>query len=792
MNERALRVLEYQKIISMLEDKAASSIGKEMVKELKPSSEYEIVKTMQQETNEAMNVLLKRGTPPLGGVRDINNQLRRAKIGAVLSPKGLIYTADLLRAARRVKSFISNDKGDKRSHYQLIESLIEQLHEYKDIEDSIYNAIISEEEISDNASNKLRSLRRKIELKKQSIRSKLSSIINSTQNKKYLQDSLVTMRNDRFVVPVKQEYRSQFGGMIHDQSSSGATLFVEPMVIVNMNNELNKLKLDEEEEIKRILSELSAMVSEIVDQLHKNMKILAKIDFIFAKGHLAIDMDGVNPKLNKDGYVSMKKARHPLIDKKEVVPIDIYVGKEFTSLVITGPNTGGKTVTLKTIGLMTLMAQAGLHLPVASGSTINVFEDVFADIGDEQSIEQSLSTFSAHMTNIIDILKHVKHNCLVLFDELGAGTDPVEGAALAISILEHLNKRDIRTVATTHYSELKLYALSNDKVQNAAVEFNVETLSPTYKLLIGVAGKSNAFEISKRLGLPDFIIDGAKGQISGENIQFEDILSDIEKDRVKALKNREESQMLKEEVRQLKEELINQKEKITKIKRDAQKNAKVEARKILAEAKEEAESIIKGIQKISTDIEKEHRKKLQESKDKLKTKIDKINSQLTEDVLNVPNYKPPKSLSIGDTVKVVNLNQIGTVIELPDESGNVLVQVGIMKVKINLSNLQLAKNEENKDIVKSTKKFIKSKTRGVKMNIDIRGKTIEEAMLDVDKYLDDAYISNLGMVTIIHGKGTGALRQGIRQLLKSHKHVKTYKQGAFSEGGTGVTVVELN
>ncbi|WP_066504240.1 endonuclease MutS2 [Abyssisolibacter fermentans] len=791
MNKRALRVLEYHKIIDKLQQKAESSLGKDMVSKLEPSSEFEIVQSMQEETNEAMNILLKRGNPPLGGIRDISNELRRAKIGAVLSPRGLLNTADLLRVSRRLKSFIKNDKADKKSSYYIIENYIEELNEYKSIEDSIFNSIISEEEISDNASSTLRSIRRKIETKKQSVRSKLSSIINSTQNKKYLQESLVTMRNDRFVVPVKQEYRVQFPGLIHDQSSSGATLFIEPMAIVNMNNELNQLRLEEEEEIKRILSELSAMIAEVVDEISTNVKLLGKIDFIFAKGKLALDMDAIKPKLNNEGYVSIKKARHPLIDKKAVVPIDIYVGKEFTSLVITGPNTGGKTVTLKTMGLLTLMAQAGLHIPSASGSIINIFKEVFADIGDEQSIEQSLSTFSAHMTNIIDILNSVRDNSLVLFDELGAGTDPTEGAALAISILEYLNKNKIRTVATTHYSELKLYALSNDNVENAAVEFDVETLSPTYKLLIGIAGKSNAFEISKKLGLQEFIIKEAKKHISNESIQFEDILTDIEKDRTITEKNREESEALKKEVEILREELLDKKDKIEKIKRDAQRKAKVEARKILSQAKEDADNIIKGIKDLSVQIEKEKSKRLQESKEKLKIKIDKIDTELTDEVLNVPNYKPPKNLSVGDTVRIVNLNQVGTVISLPDENGNLTVQVGIMKVNVNISNLQITQDEENEQIQKSTRKFIAKKTSYAKTEIDLRGKTVEEAILDVDKYLDDAYISNLNLVTIIHGKGTGVLRQGVRQLLKKHKHVKSYRQGEFSEGGTGVTVVEL-
>lgn len=791
MNEKTLRVLEYDKIIDMLINKAESSLGKEICRNIKPSINIEDVERLQQETDEALRIVTSRGTPPLGGIHDILNEIKRAEIGAVLSPGSLLKIADTLRAARRLKSFIKQDKGDKQSSYPIIQSLIYNLNTFKEIEDSIFNAIISEEEISDNASPTLRNIRKQIEMKHSTIRSKLNSIINSQKYKKYLQESLITIREGRFVVPVKQEYRSEFPGLVHDQSSSGATLFIEPMAVVELNNQLKELKVQEQKEIERILSELTEMVAKESNYIKDNQKYLAYIDFVFAKAKLALNMDAIKPKLNNNGYINIKAGRHPLLNKDSVVPTNIYIGNGFDTLVITGPNTGGKTVTLKTVGLLTLMAQSGLHVPANYGSEISVFSNIFADIGDEQSIEQSLSTFSSHMTNIVNILEKVDKNSLVLLDELGAGTDPTEGAALAMSILDFLHSQGIKTIATTHYSELKVYALTTNGIENASVEFDVETLSPTYKLLIGVPGKSNAFEISKRLGLNSFIIEKAKEMITKENLEFEDVLAKIEKDRRISEENRIETERLKLEVARLKEELADKKEKLAQNRERMLREARQEARRILMEAKNEADSIVKELRELSIEIGKERNKRIQETKDKLKNKLNNIENELTDNIIIKKNIKPPKDLKPGDSVEILSLNQKGVVVTSPDADGNLTVQVGIMKINVHISNLKSVKSEEENKAVIGTKTMVKTKTKSIKQEIDLRGKTLEEAILDVDKYLDDAYIAGLNEVTIIHGKGTGVLREGISQLLKSHRHVKRFRLGKYGEGGSGVTVVEL-
>ncbi|KNF07495.1 DNA mismatch repair protein MutS [Gottschalkia purinilytica] len=791
MKEKTLRVLEYNKIIDILSQKAESSLGKDIALRLTPSSDFNEVKTLQEETDEALRILLKRGAPPLGGIHDILQEIKRVEIGAILSPGGLLKVADTLRAARNLKNFMKSDKENEISEFVILLGLIEELNSYRQLEDDIFNAIISEEEISDNASPTLRNIRKQIQMKNDSIRGRLNSIINSSTHRKYLQDALITIREGRFVVPVKQEYRAEFKGLVHDQSSSGATLFIEPMEIVNLNNELKELKLKEKAEIERILTELTQQVSCESEGIKSNQDILAHIDFIFAKGKFSLDIKGIKPELNSNGYINIKKGRHPLLDINDVVPTDFYLGDEFNTLVITGPNTGGKTVTLKTIGLLTLMTQSGLQIPADYGSEMAVFKNVFADIGDEQSIEQSLSTFSSHMTNIVDMLNSVEDNSLILFDELGAGTDPTEGAALAMSILDYLHERNIRTVATTHYSELKVYALTKDGIENASVEFNVETLSPTYRLLIGVPGKSNAFEISKRLGLQDFIINSAKELISKENIDFEDVLASLEKDRRETEINREETERLKKEIQELKEELDRKKEKIDISKDRIIKEAKKEAKDILLEAKEESERIINDLRDLSIEIEKEKNKKLQEAKDKLKSKLDNIEGDLAEKILSQKSSKPLSNVKIGEDVKILSLNQTGTVLAPPDESGNVLVQVGVMKITVPLNTIEISKKESKKETKVSAKAVIKDKSKNIKNELDFRGKNLEEAMLDVDKYLDDAYIAGLKTVQLIHGKGTGILREGIGQLLKKHKHVKSYRLGNYREGGTGVTIVEM-
>ncbi len=791
MNEKTLRVLEYAKIINMLADKTESKLGRNLVEQLKPSTDINKIEYMQNETHEAVNLLIKRGRPPLGGIHDVLSEVKRAEIGSTLMPINLLRIADTLRAARRLKSFIRQDKEDKDSRYIILKDMLLSLNVYKDVEDRIFNAIISEEEISDNASTTLKNIRRQIQSKNSAVRNKLNSIINSSTNKKYLQDAIITIRGDRFVVPVKQENKANIPGLVHDQSSSGATLFIEPIAVVELNNELKELKLKEKAEIERILAELTEMVAVDCEGIRENQNILAHVDFIFAKARLALEMDGTKPVLNDEGFINIKKGRHPLINRDEVVPTNFHIGKDFTTLVITGPNTGGKTVTLKTVGLFTLMAQSGLQVPAEYGTTMAVFENLFADIGDEQSIEQSLSTFSSHMTNIVDILKIIDDNSLVLFDELGAGTDPTEGAALAMAILNYLHNKQIRTVATTHYSELKVYALTTEGIENACVEFDVETLSPTYKLLIGIPGKSNAFDISKRLGLQDFIIDDAKELISKENVEFEDVLASIEKDRRISEENREESEKLKQEIDKLKGELTREKEKIENMKKRILSEAKKEARKIVSDAKTESDEIVNELKNISDEIEKERNKRIQDATDKIKDKLEDIESDLTENVLSKKNKKPPKNIKAGETVKLLNLNQSGTVLTPPDSEGNITVQVGIMKVNVHVSTIERAKDKQSSDTVAHTKAFIRTKTKMIKNEIDLRGKNLEEAILDVDKYLDDVYISGLNLAYIIHGKGTGILREGIKQILKTHRHVKSFRLGKHGEGGSGVTVVEI-
>lgn len=791
MNDKTLRVLEYNKIIQKLISKTESSLGVSLAEELKPALNINEVIQLQNETDEGTRIIIKRGNPPLRGVHDISSEIKHAEIGAVLTPRALLNIADTLSAARKIKTFIGQIKEDKDSKYPILEDMSTSLNSYKSIEDSIFNAIISEEEISDNASSLLKNIRRQIQVKNDSIRKKLNSIINSSTNKKYLQEAIVTIREDRFVVPVKQEYKVNFPGLVHDQSSSGATLFIEPIAIVELNNELKELRLKEKAEIERILLELTEKVAIESEGIRNNQSLLAKFDFIFAKGKLSLDMKGIKPSINDKGYINIKKGRHPLLNAKNVVPIDIYLGEEFNTLVITGPNTGGKTVTLKTVGLLTLMMQSGLQVPADYGTKMAVFSNVFADIGDEQSIEQSLSTFSSHMTNIVDILSNVEENCLVLFDELGAGTDPTEGAALAMSILDYLHSKDIRTVATTHYSELKVYALTTDGIENASVEFNVETLSPTYRLLIGVPGKSNAFEISKRLGLQNFIIDYARNMISREKIEFEDVLASIERDRRESEQNRQDSERLKLEIDKLKDELLQKKNKLETMKQQIMREAKQEARKLLKNAKEEAESIISELKDISTEIEKEKSKRIQEAKDKLRTELDSIEDGLAENLIVKTNPKPPKNLKPGEIITILSLNQNGTVLSSPDDDGNIMVQVGIMKIKVHISTIARGVDKAKDESKSRTKSIMKSKAINIKNELDLRGMNLEEAMLDVDKYLDDAYIAGLKSVYIIHGKGTGVLRAGIGQLLKRHRHVSSYRLGNYGEGGTGVTVVEL-
>jgi DNA mismatch repair protein MutS2 len=791
MNIKSLKILEYYKVIDMLKEKTSSSLGLKYIERLKPSSNYNEVSQILQETSEAQAILIKRGGLSLGGIHDIELQVKKANIGSSLDPGQLLMVADTLRAARLLKNTLSGD-NEENFNYPIIQGLTNSLYTYRDIEEKIYNAIVSEIDVSDNASSTLRDLRRRIIQKNQSIRSKLNSIITSTTYQKYLQDAIISIRGDRFVVPVKVEYRGQVPGIIHDQSSSGATLFVEPISIVEINNELRELRLKENEEIERILKELSGYIGEVSNEIISNQEILGKLDFIFAKGKLSVKMKAIEPVLNEDKYLNIKNGKHPLLNINEVVPNTIWIGKEFHTLVITGPNTGGKTVTLKTVGLFTLMTQSGLHIPADFGTSMCVFDNVFADIGDEQSIEQSLSTFSSHMTNIVSILSDITENSLVLFDELGAGTDPIEGAALAISILEDVQIAGAKCIATTHYSEIKHYALTKEGVENAAVEFSLETLSPTYRLLIGVPGKSNAFEISKRLGLSEYVIQRAKGFINTENIQLEDLLQNIEKNRLKAIEEKEEAQRLREEIQRLKEEYD---EKIFKIEQQKEKileNAKKDAYKVTKEAKEKSDEIIKELRELEKEMaSREKNKKVEDLRKEISKSMEGLQPSVQSMIIPKLAKKEIKDLKPGDDVKVVTLNQQGSVISVDNSKKEALIQIGIMKMNLPFASLEKSKKDPKSTVTQSTRKIIKSKLNSVKSEVDLRGMRFEEAMEEIDKYLDDAYVAGLERITIIHGVGTGALKSGIKEILKKHKHVKTSREGAYGEGGAGVTIVEL-
>ena len=791
MNEKTLKTLEYYKIIKKLEAKAESELGREKIREIVPLTRMDEIERLQEETREAYNILIKRSAPPLFGINDIESSIRRIEKGGILEAAGLLDVADSLRVSRRLKSYLKNNDGDRESEYPILENLIGSLEAYRRIEEEISGAIVSEDEISDNASSSLKNIRRDKKNKNDSIRSKLNSIINSEKYQKILQDNIITVREGRYVVPVRQESRGSIKGIVHDMSSSGATVFIEPMSIVNLNNELRELELKELEEIQRILERLSGLVLEEAHGIIMNQKILQELDCIFAKGKLALDMKAVKPILNNEKKINLKKARHPLLAEKDVVPIDIYLGQEFNSLVVTGPNTGGKTVTLKTVGLLTAMAQSGLHIPADFNSEIGVFSKIFADIGDEQSIEQSLSTFSSHMTNIVRILDEVDERSLVLFDELGAGTDPTEGAALAMSILDHLLRRKIRTIATTHYSQLKVYALTTEDVANASVEFDVETLSPTYRLLIGVPGKSNAFEISKRLGLQDYIIDSARNLISEENIEFEDVLQSLEKDRLEAEENRIRSEHHKIEVERLEEKLAKEEAKTRDMRDKILTRAREEARDILRSAKEDVDDLVGEIRDIHFNVGRERNKQIEEAQKKLKTSLGDVESDLAKDILNVKSDNIPKNLKVGDTVRVLAFDQVGEVISEVSDKGEVQVQVGIMKITANIEGLERARSEVEEETEIRTRHIIKSKARNVDTEIDLRGKNLGEALMDVDKYIDDAYIAGLKQIEIIHGKGTGILRSGITSYLKNHTHVASYRLGEFNEGGDGVTIVTL-
>lgn len=792
MDNKSFKVLEFDKIIEILKTKASSSLGLHKIENLEPSSDFEEVQYRLQETTEAQSILIKRGHVNLGGIHDVLDKVKRAEIGASLDPGSLLMVADTLRAARVLSNSLSGDGEEEDFNYPIIQSLATSLYIHREIEDAVYNAIVSEIEIADSASHTLRDIRRKIVQKNQSIRSKLNTIISSATYQKYLQDSIISMRGDRFVVPVKAEYRSVVAGIVHDQSSSGATLFIEPMSIVEMNNELRKLKLDEQEEIERILAELSKMIGEIAREIISNQEILEKIDFVFAKGKLSLEMKGIDPKLNKEKSFVIKNGRHPLLDPKKVVANTIYLGDEFHTLVITGPNTGGKTVTIKTVGLFALMTQSGLHIPADFGSSMCVYDNIFADIGDEQSIEQSLSTFSSHMTRIVSILDKVTEDSLVIFDELGAGTDPVEGAALAIAILEDVRMAGAKCIATTHYSELKNYALTKKGVENAAVEFDVETLSPTYRLLIGVPGKSNAFEISKKLGLSEFVINRAKEFINTENIELEDLLQNVEKNRIKAEEDRAEAEKLKTEIQMIRDAEAEKLEKLTNQKEKMMERARSEAFSITRQAKEEVDEIIKRLRELEQErASKEKNRQIEQLRKELTDSMGSLQPTVKSMIVPKVASKEIKNLKAGEDVKVITLNQEGTVVSADDKKKEAVVQIGIMKMTLPYKSLQRIKNQQQATVTKKTRSVIKAKSGRVKGEVDLRGMNLEEATLELEKYLDDATVAGLEQVTVIHGVGTGVLKTGLQDVLKKNKHVKKKRPGGYGEGGVGVTIVTL-
>lgn len=792
---KAYKILEFDKILEKLSDYTLSETTKTKIKELQPMKTVEEAKTAQRETTEAVITMLKIGAPPVSlGVASPAAAVKRTEMGGTLSMKELLEISKLLYAARRMKSYLD----ETHAECEMLADIKEQIMTAKSVEDEINSCILSETEMADDASPELSAIRRKIRSLNGRTKEILDTMIRSAHYKKFLQDPIVTMRSDRYVIPVKSEYKGEINGIVHDSSSTGATLFIEPMSVVENNNEIRDLRNKEQLEIERILSELSALVAENSHTIFVDYSAISELDFIFCKGKLSLDMNANEPELNDKGEILLIKARHPLIDKDKVVANDIQLGIDFDTLVVTGPNTGGKTVTLKTVGLFSLMAACGLHISAAEKSRAAVFSQIFADIGDEQSIEQSLSTFSSHMVNIVDILDRVDNNSLALFDELGAGTDPTEGAALAVSVLEFLRARGVKTVATTHYSELKLFALSTDGVENASCEFNVGTLQPTYKLMIGVPGKSNAFAISRRLGLSEEVIDRANAILSDEDVKFEDVITELEQNRVKAQSDADENRRIKNELKDLRSQLEKERIKVKENKARILDEARREAKILIMDAKEEANSIIRELEKMRQQGIKSA-KDLDEKTSKMRQSLKKREDSIDEAMQKASKPKktyaePPKNLKVGETVKILDMNQEATVLVLPDKKGNVKVQAGIIKMDVHITNLQKVKAEDSKKLaekyVKTTTAF-ESKTKNVSTEVDVRGQNLDEAWDNVSKFLDDCYLAGISPVSIIHGKGTGVLRKGIQEMLRKYKYVKSYRNGRFGEGEDGVTICEL-
>ncbi len=793
MNQKALAVLEYHKIIAQLTEYAASAPGKALCEGLTPASDLDEVVQAQTETTDAATRVRMKGGLSFSGVRDVRESLKRLEIGSSLGIPELLSISSLLTVAARAKAYGRHEESEEFPDDSLDE-MFRALEPLTPANNEIKRCILSEDEISDDASPGLRRVRRSMKGINDRIHAQLNSVLNS--NRSYLQDAVITMRDGRYCLPVKSEYKNQVSGMVHDQSATGSTLFIEPMAVIQLNNELRTLEIEEQKEIEAVLATLSSQLAPYTEQLAVNLEVLARLDFIFAKAALSRRYHCSEPRFNREGRIYIKDGRHPLLDPQKVVPITIRLGKDFDLLIVTGPNTGGKTVSLKTVGLFTLMGQAGLHIPAFEGSELAVFDEVFADIGDEQSIEQSLSTFSAHMTNIVDILAKADSRSLCLFDELGAGTDPTEGAALAIAILNFLHNMKCRTMATTHYSELKLYALSTPGVENACCEFDVQTLRPTYRLLIGIPGKSNAFAISQKLGLPDYIINDAKSHIEAKDETFEDIISHLEESRLTIEKEQEEIQSYKTEVARLKERLSQKEERFDERKEKMIRSANEEAQRILREAKETADRTIKNINKLASSSGIDT-KALEAERTKLRDNLKKVESSLALKQDNRPHKAVnPKTLKLGDGIRVLSMNLKGTVSSLPDAKGNLFVQMGILRSQVNINDIELLQensvsgpglDSKRKDSGSSGIKM--SKSSFVSPEINLIGMTVDEAVSHLDKYLDDAYIAHLQQVRVVHGKGTGALRAGIHKHLKKLKIVKDFHLGEFGEGDAGVTIV---
>lgn len=792
MNQKALETLEYKKIIAQLKREMGSAASAKLADELTPLTSEKIIKEELRSTTEAVDLIVRKGPLPTGGLYDIREALLLAKKGGSLTMRQLLEVQNVLGISSEVVAFMHDDALPELKY---IDEMVDLIVEFTALEKEISRCILTEDEMADNASPKLKDIRRSIHQQNQAIKNKLSRIITSSSNKTYLQDAIVTMRDGRYVIPVKQEYRSFFPGMVHDQSKGGATLFIEPQGVVELNNKLRELEVEEQLEIARILAELSSRVAEHYREIRSNLELLIKLDFIMAKGKLSCKMHASEPKIDRDGELRLISARHPLIEYKKAVPVDIRIGGDYRTLIITGPNTGGKTVSLKTAGLLVMMAQSGLHIPASHASTLPIFGEVFADIGDEQSIEQSLSTFSSHMKNIVSIIDKASYDSLVLVDELGAGTDPTEGAALAIAILERFYDSGALTMATTHYNELKKYALATSGVENAAMEFDVETLTPTYRLLIGVPGKSNAFEISKKLGLSESVIERASEHIKHGDMEFENVISSIEDDKRKAAADRLDAESMRAEIEERLKKLEEKEKAISEKRADIIAEAKREARELLRETK----SAVKDVQKDLRRLQKSgaHTNLNTGVLEKSRRKINEAEDLVSEKVVKQVNSEPVSAdtLKIGDRVKLLTIGQNGTILSLPDEKGNLMINIGALKVKARLQDLMLInEGKDRKPQAKSSSKYgslLRSKSSSVSASINVMGKNLEDALADVEKYLDDVYMAGLDMVSIIHGRGGGILKDGIRQMLKRKKYVDSYGAASYNDGGEGVTIVRM-